>query len=87
MFRTYAARSSSPQRPQRAHNSGSRTMKVASEHLPHARDLSGPAAAILVALAGAGLVALGLLLVGTRDVSRLGFTAPGTPFATLETAG
>ena len=37
--------------------------------------LSGPAAAVMVALAGAAVVAAGLLLVGVREVN-VGHTAP-----------
>jgi hypothetical protein len=56
-------------------------MKVASEPVFQLRDLSGPAAAILITLAGAALVAVGLLLVGARDATRVGLWAPPTSFS------
>jgi hypothetical protein len=40
----------------------------AAETSPSASNFSSPAAAILVALAGAALVAVGLLLIGVHDV-------------------
>ena len=54
---------------------GHDVMKVASDKLDlspgfQLRDLSGPAAAVLITLAGAALVAVGLLLVGMRDGRR-----------------
>ena len=39
-------------------------MKISSDAGPHSLDLSGPASAILVALFGAAIVAVGLLLLG-----------------------
>jgi hypothetical protein len=56
-------------------------MKVASEPVFQLRDLSGPAVAVLITLAGAALVAVGLLLVGTRDATRVGMWAPPTSFS------
>jgi hypothetical protein len=61
-------------------------MKAATSHLPPTRDFTGPTAAVLVALAGAGLVALGLLLVGTRQERAGFFVAPGAALA-LNVAG
>jgi hypothetical protein len=61
-------------------NPGSDPMRAANPLLPQSRDFTGPTAAVLVALAGAGLVALGLLLVGTRQ-ERVGFYM--TPAAAL----
>jgi len=56
---------------------GSNDMKAASRDFSERpRDLSGPAAAVLVALAGAALVAVGLLLVGSRDDARVGLWVP-----------
>ena len=65
---------------------GSEVMKVASDKLEiepvfQLRDFSGPAAAVLITLAGAALVAVGLLLVGTRDATRVGLWAPPTSFS------
>jgi hypothetical protein len=50
-------------------------MKVASESSPFQPLLSGPAAAVAVAVVGAALVAIGLLLVGVRE-SRVGLWTP-----------
>jgi hypothetical protein len=61
-------------------------MKAATSQLPHVLDLTGPTAAVLVALAGAGLVALGLLLVGTRQ-ERVGLYVPTAAALSLDTAG
>ena len=65
---------------------GHDVMKVASDKLDSGpvfqwRDLSGPATAVLITLAGAALVAVGLLLVGTRDATRVGLWAPPTSFS------
>jgi hypothetical protein len=64
---------------------GSDAMKAAAEPVAepayHSRDLSGPAAAIAMALIGAALVAAGLLLIGLRDVSTIGHWAPPAPLA------
>ncbi|HEY7669078.1 MAG TPA: hypothetical protein VH852_00430 [Hyphomicrobium sp.] len=55
---------------------GMTVMKAASSDPSLPRPLlSGPAAAVLVALAGAALVVLGLLLVGARE-SRVGQWMP-----------
>lgn len=43
---------------------GAKAMKALSDTDPLSPDLSGPASAILVALAGAAIVAAGLLLLG-----------------------
>jgi len=43
-------------------------MKAMCEPSLRSLDISGPTSAVIVALAGAGLVALGLLLVGTREI-------------------
>jgi hypothetical protein len=48
--------------------------------------LSGPAAAVLVALAGAALVALGLLLIGARE-TKVGQWAPGLAPLGVQAAG
>jgi hypothetical protein len=65
---------------------GHDVMTVASDKLDadpvfQVRDLSGPAAAVLITLAGAALVAVGLLLVGTRETTRVGLWAPPTSFS------
>jgi hypothetical protein len=44
-------------------------MKAARDASSPCPVLSGPAAAVLVALAGAALVAIGLLLVGARETN------------------
>jgi hypothetical protein len=62
-------------------------MKTVGENYPQSRDLSGPTTAVLVALAGAALVAAGLLLVGHRDFGRIGFSAPSAPYASVQTVG
>lgn len=82
MFRTYAmlSRRITSRRPP-TRTPGSNAMKAVSDPLPHARDLSGPAAAVLVALAGAALVAAGLLLVGLRDEVKVGVRLTGLPVA------
>lgn len=62
------------------------TMKSAS-HSPseyHPVILGGPTAAVLVALAGAALVVMGLVLVGTRGETKVGQWAPGLVDFTLE---
>jgi hypothetical protein len=64
---------------------GSDNMKADAEPVAepayHSRDLSGPAAAIAMALVGAALVAAGLLLVGVRDVSHVSQWAAPAPLA------
>ncbi len=75
MFAKRASRhSSSPHSPGLEPNA----MKAASDILSPAPVLGGPAAAVLVAVAGAALVAIGLLLVGVRggDVGQWVPTAP-----------
>lgn len=74
MFRKRATPPVVPRQSQRT-TPGPHVMKAASESSSHPPDLSGPAAAVLVALAGAALVAVGLLLVGVRDV-RVGQWTP-----------
>jgi len=59
----------------------------AAEPSPRPLGFSGPATAVLVALAGAALVAAGLLLVGSRDVE-VGKWVPDLSFHyPLEAAG
>jgi len=66
---------------------GSDAMNAASDHsLPPSANLAGPAAAVLVALAGAALVALGLLLVGARQDS-VGLRMPGAVPPPVRAAG
>jgi hypothetical protein len=55
---------------------GTTTMIAASDPIPTRQLLSGPAAAVLVALAGAALVAIGLLLVGVRE-AKVSLWTPG----------
>jgi hypothetical protein len=71
-------------RPKHRSTSGTKAMKAARDTTPFRPVLSGPAAAVLVALAGAALVALGLLLVGVREsrVSQWMPAAPATSHAT-----
>jgi hypothetical protein len=57
---------------------GTNAMKAASDPSSLPPHLSGPAAAVLVALAGAALVAVGLLLVGVREV-KVGQWPPALP--------
>lgn len=54
---------------------GANEMKALEETSPLPPNLSGPAAAVLVALAGAAVVAAGLLLLGVREVN-VGHGAP-----------
>ena len=61
-------------------------MKAAAEPFSLPRELSGPMAAVLVALAGAALVALGLLLVGVRE-TKVGQWAPGLSSISAEATG
>jgi hypothetical protein len=61
-------------------------MKAAADPLHLPRELGGPAAAVVVALAGAALVAVGLLLIGVRD-TKVGQWAPGLPSITLDAEG
>lgn len=53
---------------------GDKVMKAARHTSPRRPLWSGPAAGVLVVLAGAALVAIGLLLLGVRDAGGL----PGT---------
>ncbi len=65
-------------RPKHRSSSGTTAMKAARDASPSRPALSGPAAAVLVALAGAALVAIGLLLVGVRGAS-VGQWTPALP--------
>jgi hypothetical protein len=78
----FSKRAITPVAPRQSQNStpGPNAMKAASESSSLPPDLSGPAAAVLVALAGAALVAVGLLLVGVRE-AKVGQWAP-MPVAT-----
>ncbi len=60
-------------------------MKVASDSSPSHPLLTGPAAAVAVALVGAALVAIGLLLLGVRD-SQVGLWMPVPPAVSQVTA-
>lgn len=62
------------------------TMKSASHSPSYCQPagLGGPFAAVLIALAGAALVVIGLMLVGTRGETRVGQWAPGLVDFTLE---
>jgi len=60
-------------------------MKAASEDLVP-RGLGGPAASVLVALAGAALVVAGLLLVGVRS-PKAGAWNPAVSSIAVEVAG
>ena len=60
-------------------------MKAATEDLVP-RGLGGPMASVLVALAGAGLVAVGLLLVGVRS-PKAGEWNPVVSSISVEVAG
>jgi hypothetical protein len=57
---------------------GTTAMNAASDPISSRPLLSGPAAAVLVALAGAALVAIGLLLVGVRE-ARVSLWMPAPP--------
>jgi hypothetical protein len=61
-------------------------MKAASESSPLPPVLSGPAAAVLVALVGAALVAAGLFLVGARE-AKVGQWMPALPPLAVTAAG
>ncbi len=54
-------------RPRHRNSMGTTDMNAASDPSLPRPLLSGPAAAVLVALVGAALVVIGLLLVGVRD--------------------
>ncbi len=67
-------------RPRYRSSMGKTAMKsVTTNASPSRPALSGPAAAVLVALAGAALVAIGLILVGTRDTRISQWTPPAVP--------
>jgi hypothetical protein len=86
MFRMHSNVQGRAARHSQGITSGSDAMKAASEPSPLPPILSGPAAAVLVALAGAGLVALGLLLVGARE-TKVGQWAPGLAPLAIQVAG
>jgi hypothetical protein len=90
MFRMHATLSDRARRRLNTITRGPNAMKTASDDLlSHPRDLSGPAAAVLVALAGAALVAVGLLLVGLHDgaSTRVGLWAPPLPSVAVKAQG
>jgi len=60
-------------------------MKAANDSSPPFT-LSGPAAAVLVAVVGAALVAAGLLLLGVGD-TQIGLAAPPMPMPSVQIAG
>jgi len=60
-------------------------MKTASEPPALPPSFSGPTAAILVALVGAALVAVGLVLVGVRE-TKVGQWTPAPVFMPVEAA-
>ncbi len=77
----FSKRATPPRRTARhtQHNAPGKTvMKAASESSPLPPALSGPAAAVLVALVGAALVAVGLFLVGARE-AKVGQWLPAVP--------
>ena len=89
MFRKRTAhpRPASPNRL--SFTTSAQTMKSVSDAPPqiHPDSLGGPTAAILVALAGAALVVVGLMLVGTRGEAKVGQWAPGLVDFSLQANG
>lgn len=86
MFRK---RATLPRRTARGRHSltpGSNAMKAAEDPRSLPRDLSGPAAAVAVALVGAAVVAAALLLVGVHE-NKVGRWLPDLPGVSLQAAG
>jgi hypothetical protein len=72
--------------PANRRSTGINAMHAATDPAPLRSGWSGPTAAVLVALAGAALVAIGLLLVGTRE-SRVGLWVPPMQAMSAATTG